>query len=340
MRQFKVLVTCTNIHTISILESLKNNGETDVEIIAVNSNEMELPSKDVCDKCFVAPSANDPSYIPFLTNLCKEHKIDIVLPISNVDLELLIENEEKFNEVGTLVSGSPIDSLRIANNKISLHNRFGYLMPRQIVTNSYADVEHFLESGVRMICCKCSNLCGGKGFAVVDDERSYDPALFHRYGTKHYISHSHLKECLKRLSEPVIVQEYKDGLDYTVCCLCYKGQVSHMVGFVGYALEFGATMDGEIKPNDKAYAIAEMVVRELCLDGNIAFDFILDKDGNPTLLEVNPRINASLGFVAKAGVNMAYLRCKKMLGYDISKEGRNLQVGLKMKKYFGTRYYI
>ena len=99
------------------------------------------------------------------------------------------------------------------------------------------------------------------------------------------------------------------------------------------------TTNAEIQSNDMAYDIVSKIVRELELDGNVAFDFILKKSGKVVLLEINPRINASLPFVRHAGCNMVYLRCKQLLGYEIPST-YELNYGLKMKKFYDTRYYV
>ena len=64
-------------------------------------------------------------------------------------------------------------------------------------------------------------------------------------------------------------------------------------------------------------------------------------EGEVVLLEVNPRVNASLPFVWKAGVNMLYLRCKNLLGdYSDIGQFQKIEFGLKMKKFYDSRYFL
>ena len=81
-----------------------------------------------------------------------------------------------------------------------------------------------------------------------------------------------------------------------------------------------------------------MVVQRLGIDGNVGFDFIVKDDGTVLLLDVNLRINATLQFPAKAGCNLSYLRCKRLLG-DTSMYKLNINRNLKMVKYFDSKYY-
>ena len=128
------------------------------------------------------------------------------------------------------------------------------------------------------------------------------------------------------------------GTDYRVCVLADHGKVKTLCGFVGYSMEYGAVTQGEIVRNDEAYAMARNLTEKLELDGNACFDFIIQPDGSPVLLECNPRISASIPFIAKAGADLVYLRCKQLLGepFDTS---ISYDYGLKMVKYYDSHYY-
>lgn len=341
MEPINVLITCSNIHVKNMIDCLKNNYEgTKVNVYCVNSVEWDLPQEGECDGAFVVPKATDPSYFPYLLTLCKKLKIDVVFPVTSIDLDAMAWHKEEFAEHGIHIAVTSPESMKVANDKIALHRMFPQYMPKQIVAKDYGDVILFLKTVNGRICCKVANMCGGRGFAVVDNEKCLDINLFHRFGKKHYISHDQLREIIRKQDHDVIVQEYKEGLDYSVSVLADKGRVTHICGYVGYVLEFGSMMYAEIKPNEQAYEIAQTICEKLGIDGNACFDFILGEDGKVTLLEINPRVNASLNFVSNAGCNMFYLRCKQLLGYDYEQDQQKINVGFKMKKYFETRYFI
>ena len=77
---------------------------------------------------------------------------------------------------------------------------------------------------------------------------------------------------------------------------------------------------------------------KLELDGNACFDFIILPSGRPLLLECNPRISATIPFIAKAGADLVYLRCKQLLGEPID-TNVSFDYGLKMVKYYDAHYY-
>lgn len=343
MKSFNVLLTCCSIHVKEVIDCLKNNEDgISVKVYVANSIAANLPPAELSDGNFVVPSVTAPNYIETLISICKGNGVSIIMPTATLELEIMARAKELFAQNGIIVAVSSIDSLLVANNKIALYGCYSDLMPKQIIPTNISDVDAFaamFKYKNSSICCKVDNLCGGKGFAVIDDKKCNDTSLFNKFGENRYISLHDLKSVVSNGKNHVILQQHIEGLDYTVSALANNGVVTHICGYVGYMMAFGSIMYGEIKPNDMAYEIVEKIVSELGLDGNIAFDFILKKDGKVVLLEINPRINASLPFVRQAGCNMVYLRCKQLLGYDAMSENE-MKYGLKMKKFYDTRYYV
>lgn len=343
MRDFNVLMTCCGMHVKGRIDCLRNNEDhANVKVYACNADESKLPPKGFTDGDFVAPLLNDKEYLPFLLKLCRKLRIDIVVPTVTLELEYMAKNAHYFTAKGIKVAISSPKTIDVANDKIKLYQRYKSLMPLQLITHDWKDVISFSKSLPRgsKMCCKLSDHAGGNGFAIVDDEKAIDPTLFNRFATDRYISMRDLKDIVEKGTHEVLLQEYKEGYDYSVCVLANCGIVSHMVGIAGHVMSYGAIMSGEIEYNLIAYRIAKNICRELKIDGNACFDFRIGKDGKPTLLEINPRVSASLPFVKEAGVNMLYLRCKNLLGDfdDVAKDDK-IRYGLKMRKYYDTVYY-
>ena len=229
----------------------------------------------------------------------------------------------------------------MANNKIAMYERFAKYMPLQRVILGADGVDEFArEIGYpdTRFCCKLPESCGGNGFSVVDEKLGLDIRLRNKCGVAGFVTLDMLKELADNYAGDIILSEYIAGHDYSVCTLSASGKVLHRCGFVGLEMDYGSVMLGEIQKNATAYEIAETVCSELGIDGNACFDFMLGKDGRVKLLEVNPRLSASLPFVAAAGLNLPYLRCKQLLGYDITGYDINVRYGLKMRKYYECEY--
>ena len=105
-------------------------------------------------------------------------------------------------------------------------------------------------------------------------------------------------------------------------------------------MAFGSAMFAGIKQNEQALAIAKQIIADTWLDGNVCFDFILKEDGSVKLLETNPRLSASLPFIAKAGLNLPYLRCRQLLGYDVENIHPEINYKLRMSKNYESEYFV
>ena len=340
MKGFNVMITGCSSFSKELIECLKNNTDkVEIRIVGVDCNEHNLLRTGV-DWSYVVPKITEPNYIDELIRLCKKHDVKIILPYITKELYLLSENKSLFNENGIKVSVSSPESLLVANNKKLIGWKYGYYMPMQKFPKSsqeYYDFIEFIEQKGENVCCKISNGCGGQGFFVIDEKKAKDLHTIGRKDSPLYLTKEYALQLIEANKFNVILQEHKKGLDYSVCVLADKGNVISKVGYVGYSMVCGAVMSGEIKPHKQAYEIASKITKELKLDGNMCFDFIINNDA-AYLLEVNPRINATLPFVQKAGANLAYLRCLQLLGHRIIPP--KIKYGIKMKKYYESEYFF
>ena len=352
MRNFNVLLTCCGMHVKERIDSLRENEDgAKVKVFACNCNKENLPPVGLADKTFVVPPITDEKYIGTIIQICKDYEVDIIIPTVTLELNFMAANRKKFEDEGIRVSISSLSSLEVANNKIHLQTIYDAYMPKQMVirakelcicrrTKATIFFSECLVKGIKP-CCKLPDHCGGNGFAIIDDEKALDFSYFNRFAGDMYITEQTFMHAMEKSKSDIILQECIEGKDYSCSVLAVNGRITHIVGYYGYQISHGAIVRGEIAYNKNAYEIAEKIVSELQLDGNICFDFKESEDGTLYLLEINPRVNASLPFVWKAGINMLYLRCKNLLGdYSDIEESFSIQYGLKMRKYHASRYYL
>ena len=76
---------------------------------------------------------------------------------------------------------------------------------------------------------------------------------------------------------------------------------------------------GNLKKDELAYRIASDVVKLLNMDGNVGFDFMRNEKEEAVLMDINPRITATVSVIAAGGVNLPYLRVKQLLGEKLPK---------------------
>ncbi len=332
----RILITgCGALSKELIDDMRKNKDGEEIFVVGINNNPNAMLKTSV-NETVVVPSITDEKYLPTLLNICKKYDIQVIVPYITKELPILAKNRKLFEDNGIKVSVSSLESLAIVNDKIELHKMFGKYMPQQIIPLSIEEANKFIDE-YKSVCCKINDACGGVGFCVVDESKAFDVGLIGKTGKPRYITREYLGELLNRYKGRIILQKYVGGYDYSTSALSDNGKVKGMCGYYGYEMLYGCVVDGEIKPNEKAYAIHKEIIEKTGLDGNSCADFMIDGD-DVYLLEINPRVNGSLPFVTKAGADFLYDRCKMLLGEYRDKD-YHFNYGLRMEKYFEANYF-
>lgn len=339
----RVLITGCSMHSLDLINAMRanENGE-EIYVVGINCSDTALLRNGV-NAGYVVPPITDPEYKDIVIDICKKEKVDVILPFITAEIPLMAEWKDEIEAAGIKVSVTSPESLAIVGNKIDLSARYGEYMPKQKVVKSHDDIEAFIEEigyPQTSMCCKLPDRCGGLGFAVIDDEKGKDFTLFNKFGLNRYITLNMFYELFDALEDKeIILQEYEEGSDYSMCILADHGKLLYGLGFEGLLMAFGSAMFARINQNDEALEIARRITEESGLDGNACFDFMLKPDGHVVLLEVNPRVSATLPFIAKAGMNLPYLRCRQLLGYDVSKVNMDINYSLRMSKNYESEYF-
>ena len=92
------------------------------------------------------------------------------------------------------------------------------------------------------------------------------------------------------------------------------------------------TQESVLEKNEEAYRIAEQIVEKLGLDGVIGIDYKFAEDGSCRLLEINPRIDATVSIFAAGGLNLPYLQVKHLLGEDLPEV--EVRYGIRLKRRY------
>ena len=105
--------------------------------------------------------------------------------------------------------------------------------------------------------------------------------------------------------------------EFTVDLLTEKGEVIYEVGRENVVSLMSIAQETVVKYDKLAYKVSADVVKLLNMDGNVGFDFMRNDKGEAVLMDINPRITATVSVIAAAGVNLIYLRVKQLLGEEL-----------------------
>lgn len=340
MRDLSVMVTAAgNQYMPGLTYCLKNNGERNIRIIGVDMN-YDTTVLQMMDVLYKTPKATDSTYIDVLLDICKKESVDILMPVMSAELPALVENKSKFSEIGTIVSVSDMYSISIANNKLKLYEfmkKNGMDIPKFCALHHASELDSAFEKvgyPESAVCVKATELSGSRGIRIVDPSKTRFDILFGEKPNSFYISKEELKEILnERDTIPeLMVMEYLPGDEFSVDLVAEHGKVLYMCARQSNSIVASIPLEATLFHDENAYKICEKVVCDLKLDGNADFDFKYDKNGNPVLMEINPRVAATMAIFQKGGMNLPYLRIKQLLGEELP--NICVKTGVKMKRRY------
>lgn len=348
MQSFKpitVLITAAgNVFMPGTTQCLRAVKERKIRLVGADMNE-DATILQMFDACYQVPRGDAPEYVDAILDICRKEKVDVVLPIMSVELNALSARKEEFEAEGILVSVSPLEPLRIANNKIEL---FDFMMQKGIPCAKYIRVRSAseLEKAVyglgypkNSVCVKAAEGSGSRGFRILDAKKSQYDILFHEKPNSAYTT---LKDLLNVLNErdtipEMMVMEYLPGTEYTVDLLADNGRVLYAGCRRGLNVQSSIMLDGVVDDCPDIVSLCSVIVSALGLDGNIGFDIKLRADGTPIIMECNPRITAGIGAFVPAGLNLPYLCVKKLLGEELPNV--SIRYGTTMRRRYLEMYY-
>ncbi len=133
-----------------------------------------------------------------------------------------------------------------------------------------------------------------------------------------------------------LVMEYLPGDEYSVDILADDGEALTVVPRLRKKVKAGVSVVGEVVKNDKVIELSEKIVKKLKLHGIVGLQFKNDKNGNPVLLECNPRIQGTIMLSEKAGAKIFNNAVNLATGKPI--EAETIREGTKMFRYWEEIY--
>ena len=108
-----VLLTCAG-QRVDIISAF---GRAGAETIAADVNPL-APALYAAGRHFLAPRIEDPGYIPSLAAAVAEHGVELILPLTDLDMTILARNRER---LGALVLLPPAEVAERTNDKYVTH---------------------------------------------------------------------------------------------------------------------------------------------------------------------------------------------------------------------------
>lgn len=335
LKDITVLMSASSSPSMSgMIKCLRNNGERNIKVVGIDMTS-DPSAKFMVDAFYQVPAASDLKFCDIVLEICKKEKVDVYFPNVSAEVEAVVVRKAEFEALGVHLSVSNMESVAISNNKLHTYQvleKAGIPVPRYYSVHS---VEDFVEGMKYMgypeksVCIKIVNGSGSRGVRIIDANKSRYEIFAHEKPNSFFTSYEDMLAILKsadRLEEMMLV-EYMHNPEFTVDLLAEKGEVIYEVGRENVVSMMSIAQETVVKYDKLAYKVGADVVKLLQMDGNVGFDFMRNDKGEAVLMDINPRITATVSVIVAAGVNLIYLRVKQLLGEELPK----------VEPIFGTR---
>jgi carbamoyl-phosphate synthase large subunit len=292
------------------------------------------------------PMADDPQYTDKLLEICRDKKIDILLPLVTKELFPLSINKQAFELQGTKVLVSSAEAIRISNDKSACY-RFlqtkglelpGFHIAR--TTEEFIHAAYELGHPQRSFCFKPSLSNGSRGFRVVSDSINESDELFKNKPFTVFITYAHALKILSSQAFPeLLVTEYLPAEEYSIDCLAQNGETKLIVPRRRTKMINGISVQGHFVNDNDIIDYCTRLISLIGLHGNIGIQLKRSASGKPLLVEANPRVQGTIVAALGAGVNLPLLAIKQEIGLSIDPSELNVKWGTRFSRYWTEVFY-
>jgi carbamoylphosphate synthase large subunit len=316
VKALTILVSaCGAPGTAALLRALRENGERPVRLVGTDMSDLAI-GRHLCDAFHRVPAGSDPRFGDAVLQVCRDERVDAVLPQSSFDLLGLAEAKDRFEEIAVLVS-SP-DAIRRSNDKAdtyALLDRIGVRGPAwRRVSGGEAVAAATSELGYPDVdvCMKPVFSSGSRGFRVLSASADrHEQLLANRPGMAEALRLEDLLELLGDDRTELLVMELATGKERTIDGIAVEGRIALGHPKTREAMRAGLAMYFETLDDPQLMETARRIVAELRLDHFFNIQLVGEH-----VIEINPRIST---IVYQEDLNLPYLGIKHALG-EISEE--------------------
>ncbi len=289
------------------LVTVRSLGKRGLTVVALANKDRKAPafSSRWCSKTIVSPAAEGTEeYATFILDFVSRNHVNAIIPSSDSTIDILNRHRDAISR-HTHIAIASREAFDRANNKIKTLETargLGILIPRGVSVTSSGDVDRAIEElGLPVIVKPVESwIKGPAGMKRVCPLLAATREEAHR-----------MVNDLLQYGGQAIFQEYLTGAREAVSLIFARNTV--YARFAQLATRTQPPIGGtsvvrrsiEI-PQDIGIQ-AEHLVRALDLEGYSEVEFRRDARGVPYLMEINPRLSASVEIAVRSGVDFPYL---------------------------------
>ena len=346
MRHITVMFTAVcGWPTHATCNALRSSKKSTYTIVGVDCNPYDT-AQNYVDYLYKVPRYYEDGYCDEILAICLKHGVGIVIPLISEEITVLRKNSEMFEAHGIRFPWTGSDgAFEIANDKKLAQDFLEanglFVFPKTVMFNPVTVMKDLESLGYphKSVALKLRDGCGGVGFKVLNNDKAISVAKAggREARANPYITLDQFMEIASTNPERYMIQEYMPGAELSTLCLVDHGRTVYSPSHENFSMQYATTTYCELVDCQEATEIVTEANRLLKLNGNIGYDFKRDEDGRLKLLEINPRISATVSLAVKAGLNIVEYGVFQGLGIPFPEDVVPLY-GMRLQRVYGTLY--
>lgn len=319
-KKIRVLMTAVGAPGApDIIELLRDDPR--VYILGMDINR-DIAGRYLVDKFIKNLPGNHPNFSKYLLKTAIKEKINVVFPLSTDELLSLSKNIKIFQHYGIPICVSDHKTISIANDKAKLYKYFKgeNFVPKYEIPTSVDDLEkkiYKMGFPEKEICIKPSISHGSRGFKILTNNiRKYGYDIS-RKPNNVYLDIKILMDSLSKSSFPldILLSEYLPGEEWGIDAFIDPINKKRIIITRNNGLvQSSAIKIGKLEKNNSLINIGRRITNKLNFKYVINIDVKFDLNNQPKVIEINPRVPATIKLASRAGNNLPLLSIKRALG--------------------------
>lgn len=280
--------------------------------------QLTAPALAFADIGLEVPPVYAPEYIEVLQAICVSRKIDLLIPLNDLELPILASKLDAFEKIGTRVLVSSIDVIETGFDKlktVAFAKSIGMKTPK-----TYRDLNSArsaIDSGELRFPVVVKPRWGSASIGIEFPESMEELELCYALSAKKL-----MRSILKHASSgdtdaAILIQEKLPGKEFGVDVLNHFDKKPRAVYVKEkLAMRAGETDKSVLRQNVALEEAGWLIGERLGHIGNIDCDFFADED-DVYLLEINPRFGGGYPFTHESGGNYVKAILSWMEGQDL-----------------------
>ncbi len=261
----------------------------------------------------------------------------MILPQTTNELFKLSESFKEFEKINAKVAISPRSAIELSNNKHELmktSKKFGLPTAKFHLVNNSSDLEKYArELGwpSKQLVVKPPVSSGMRGLRIIDEKFDRKNSFYSEKPTDVYLKLDEFKEIVGEKFPELLLMEFLPGKEYSVDILKANNMI--IVPRSRDLIRTGITFNGTVEKNEQIIDASAKLSEKIGLKYAFGFQFKLDENGTPKIIECNPRIQGTMVLSTLAGANIIYGAVKHALGEDVP--DFEIKWGTRLLRYWG-----